>query len=43
MQKRVLNYRPTWNFTESLEISNENITGNYYPVNSAIVMMNNTG
>jgi len=43
MQKRVLNYRPTWNFTESLEKLNENVTGNYYPVNSAIVMMDTTG
>lgn len=39
MQKRILNYRPTWNFSESLADSNENITGNYYPINSAITMM----
>ena len=31
MQKRVLNYRPTWNFT-----SFQYVTSNYYPVNSAI-------
>ena len=39
MQKRILNYRPTWNFSDSLADSNENITGNYYPINSAITMM----
>jgi len=39
MQKRILNYRPTWNFSESLADSNENITSNYYPINSAITMM----
>jgi hypothetical protein len=38
MQKRILNYRPTWNFSESLADSNENITGNYYPINSGIFM-----
>ena len=31
MQKRVLNYRPTWNFTTVQPSS-----GNYYPVNAAI-------
>ena len=39
MQKRVLNYRATWNFNDSLAASNENITGNFYPVNSALTMM----
>jgi len=39
MQKRVLNYRPTWdlvntNYNDSLQ----NITANYYPINSAISM-----
>lgn len=38
MQKRILNYRPTWNFSESLEDSNENITGNYYPVQAGILL-----
>lgn len=33
MQKRVLDYRPTWNFSSVL-----NVTQNYYPVNSAIVI-----
>ena len=33
MQERILDYRPTWNFTSVL-----NITQNYYPVNSAIVI-----
>jgi hypothetical protein len=39
MQKRILNYRPTWNFSESLADSNENITSNFYPINAAITMM----
>lgn len=33
MQKRILNYRPTWNLKTS-----QNITSNYYPINSAISM-----
>ena len=38
MQKRVLNYRPTWD----LELrANQNITANYYPVGSAIVIKDN--
>lgn len=39
MQERILNYRPTWDFVNTnLKDSNENITGNYYPVNSAVSM-----
>jgi len=39
MQERVLNYRPTWDFKNTnLKDANENITGNYYPVNSAVSM-----
>jgi hypothetical protein len=39
MQKRILNYRPTWdlvntNYKDSLE----NVTANYFPVQSAISM-----
>ena len=34
MQKRILNYRPTWNFT-----TNEPVSGNYYPINSAIAIV----
>jgi hypothetical protein len=39
MQKRILNYRPTWdlvntNYKDSLE----NVTANYYPINTAISM-----
>ena len=39
MQKRILNYRPTWdlihtNYNDSLE----NVTANYFPINSAISM-----
>ena len=33
MQKRVLNYRPTWN----LEVT-EPVAGNYYPVQSTILI-----
>ena len=35
MQKRVLNYRPTWNLDLT---ANQNITANYYPVGSAITI-----
>ncbi len=37
MQKRVLNYRPTWNFSTFEEAS-----GNYFPVNSAIAIVDET-
>jgi len=33
MQKRILNYRPTWDYS-----GEQNISSNYYPVSSAIVM-----
>ena len=33
MQQRILNYRPTWNFS-----SDQNISANYYPVGSGIVI-----
>ena len=36
MQKRVLNYRPTWNLTTH---DNLNITANYYPIQSAIAIV----
>ena len=36
MQKRILNYRPTWNFSLDHGSQYENITANYYPINSAI-------
>jgi len=35
MQKRVLNFRPTWNLTTH---DNLNITANYYPIQSAIAI-----
>jgi len=35
MQKRVLNYRPTWDLDLT---ANQNITANYYPVGSAIAI-----
>ena len=44
MQKRVLNYRSYYNFSAYwADIGdhpehNQNITGNYYPVNSAITL-----
>jgi len=38
MQKRVLNYRPTWNLSENYAESLENITANYFPIQQAISM-----
>ena len=38
MQKRILNYRPTWDIQGNYNDSNENVTANYYPINSAIHM-----
>ena len=38
MQKRVLNYRPTWDINVNYNASNENVTANFYPVNSALSM-----
>jgi hypothetical protein len=40
MQKRILNFRPTWDIQQDYNDrkTNENITANYYPVNSAISM-----
>lgn len=38
MQKRIINYRPTWDIQKNYHDSNENITANYYPINSAIAM-----
>jgi lysosomal alpha-mannosidase len=40
MQKRILNYRPTWNLT-ILE-GGLNITANYYPINNAITIIDET-
>jgi hypothetical protein len=36
MQKRQLNYRPTWDLQLT---ANQNITANYYPINSAIAII----
>lgn len=36
MQKRILNFRPTWNLTTN---GNLNITANYYPIQSAIAIV----
>jgi len=38
MQKRILNYRPTWDIQSNYNDSFENITANFYPINSAISM-----
>jgi len=38
MQKRILNYRPTWDINANYNDSLKNITANYYPINSAISM-----
>jgi len=40
MQKRVLNYRPTWKLST---IQNMNITANYYPIQSCISMRSADG
>lgn len=36
MQNRTLNYRPTWNLQANYNDSLENVTANFYPINSAI-------
>lgn len=36
MQKRVLNYRPTWNISDNYDGSPVNVTANFYPITSAI-------
>lgn len=38
MQKRVLNYRPTWDLQKNYALSNENVTANFFPINSAMYM-----
>jgi hypothetical protein len=38
MQKRILNYRPTWDIQANYNDSLENVTANFYPINSAISM-----
>lgn len=40
MQKRILNYRPTWNIEDNYvdDSQKEDITANYYPITSAISM-----
>jgi lysosomal alpha-mannosidase len=42
MQRRVLNKRPTWDLEEDYKIIFANVTANYYPINSAISMMDLT-
>ena len=39
MQKRILNYRPTWDLQANYNQSLENVTANYFPINSAISMV----
>ena len=41
MQQRRLNYRPTWDIQANYNDSNENVTANYYPINTAITMRDN--
>lgn len=36
MQKRVKDFRPSWDLSYDDSYQRENITANYYPVNSAI-------
>lgn len=36
MQRRQLNFRPTWDLNLT---ANQNITANYYPINSAIAIV----
>lgn len=44
MQKRILNYRPTWNLTgTNYNQSLENVTANFFPINSAMSMVDNKG
>lgn len=40
MQKRQINYRPTWDLT--IKSGGLNITANYYPINSAIAIVDET-
>ena len=39
MQRRVKNVRATWNFQNNLNDSNQNVTGNFYPITSAIQLI----
>ena len=38
MQKRILNFRENWDLNYNYKIHNDNITANFYPINSAISM-----
>lgn len=38
MQKRVLNYRPTFDLQKDYKEGFENVTANYFPINTAISM-----
>jgi lysosomal alpha-mannosidase len=40
MQERIQDFRFSWNFTYDLDYQIENITANYYPVDSAIFIEN---
>jgi hypothetical protein len=37
MQERIIDFRPTWNFT-----TDEHVSGNYYPINQAIAIFDPT-
>mmetsp|Transcript_523 Transcript_523/g.561 ORF Transcript_523/g.561 Transcript_523/m.561 type:complete len:340 (-) Transcript_523:35-1054(-) len=43
MQKRVRDFRPTWNIQDNYEQSNQNISANYYPITSAIAYQGTEG
>jgi hypothetical protein len=43
MQKRILNHRDTWNIVEvNYAKSYDNISANFYPINSAISIIDDT-
>jgi hypothetical protein len=37
MQERIIDFRPTWNFS-----TDEHVSGNYYPINQAIAIIDPT-
>ena len=42
MQKRILNYRPTWDVQQNYDGTPVNITANFYPITSAIQLKDET-
>jgi hypothetical protein len=37
MQERIIDFRPTWNFS-----TDEHVSGNYYPINQALASIDPT-